>query len=57
MSSLTDSITDIIRYIIIYTSARLISYCSSYGIEFSDPHKNAFTKSGNHTFPDDDAAY
>lgn len=44
MSSLTDCITDIIRHIITYPSVRVISYCSSYGIDFSDPHKNAFTK-------------
>lgn len=27
---------------------------SSYGIDFSTLHKNAFTTSGSHTFPDDD---
>lgn len=54
MSSLTDNITGIIRYIIIYPSVRIISYHSSCGADFSTPHENAFTKPGNHTLPDDD---
>lgn len=42
------------RHIIVYPSVRLISYCSSYGTDFSTLQKNAFTTSGNHTFSDDD---
>lgn len=54
MSSLTDNTTAIIRYIIIYPSVRIISYCSSCGADFSASHENAFTKPGNHTLPDDE---
>lgn len=54
MSSLTDNTTGIIRYLIIYPSVRIISYCSSCGADFSTPHENALTKPGNHVLPDDD---
>lgn len=43
MSSLTDNTSGIIRYIIIYPSVRILSFCSSCGADLSTSNENAFT--------------